>query len=372
VNEQIGMVGALEGAASALRVPVLDPPPDGWRRDRANDLDAREHGLDAHEHGLDAHEHGLDAHEHGLDAREHGLDAHEHEVRHQKRHAQKSSVLRWLHPDGVEWGANVAEYDPAAVERARRVLGMLFGERRYFGLDVRGWEHVPASPAMVVSNHSGGTLILDTWGLCYAWYTHFGTERPLHPAAHEMVLGNRFTGSFFARRGVIRADRDVARRVLSKWRQDLLVMPGGDLDVWRPFAKRYEVCFAGRTGYARLALSAGMPVVPVAHIGAHETLVVLSDGQRIARKLRLRELARANIWPIHLSLPWGFAVGPWPHLPLPTRMRYRFAPAIWPHEVDARPGVEPTDDQVEELDRRVRARMQEQLDRIREERRARR
>lgn len=285
-----------------------------------------------------------------------------------RRHREKSSVLRWLHPEGVEWGSNVAEFDPAAVERARRTLGLLFGDRRYFRLDVRGWANVPPAPAMVVSNHSGGTLILDTWGLCYAWYTHFGTERPLHPAAHEMVLGNRFTGGFFARRGVVRADRQIAHRVLSKWQQDLLVMPGGDLDVWRPFSKRYEVRFAGRTGYARVALRAGVPILPVAHVGAHHTLLVLSDGQFIAEKLGLPELARAHIWPIHLSLPWGLAVGPWPHLPPPARLHYRFAPAVWPHEVDAEPGTEPTDDQVEEADRLVRERMQAELDRLREER----
>jgi 1-acyl-sn-glycerol-3-phosphate acyltransferase len=289
-----------------------------------------------------------------------------------RRHKEKSSVLRWLHPDGVEWGSNIAEFDPSAVERARRMLGVLFGERRYFRLDVRGWENVPTAPTMVVSNHSGGTLILDTWGLCYAWYTHFGTERPLHPAAHEMVLGNRFTGGFFARRGVVRADRQIAHRVLSKWQQDLLVMPGGDLDVWRPFSKRYEVRFAGRTGYARVALTAGVPIAPVAHVGAHQTLIVLSDGQKIAETFRLPELARAHIWPIHLSLPWGLAVGPWPHLPPPARLHYRFAPAVWPHEVDAEPGKEPSDDQVEEMDRLVRTRMQAELDRMREERRAKR
>lgn len=289
-----------------------------------------------------------------------------------KRRHEKSSVLRWLHPEGVDWGADPSDLDPAAIEHARRWLGLLFGERRYFRVDVRGWENVPRAPAMVVSNHSGGTLIPDVWGLCYAWYTHFGTERPIHPAAHEMVLGNRFTGAFFARRGVIRADRKIARRVLTNWRQDLLVMPGGDLDTWRPFTRRYEVQFAGRVGYARLALTAGVPIVPVANVGAHHTLIVLTDGRKLAEKLRLPELARSYIWPVHLSMPWGLALGPWPHLPPPVRLRYRFAPPISPKDVGVGPGEEPTDDQVTELDRRVRQGMQAQLDRLREERRTRR
>lgn len=288
--------------------------------------------------------------------------------RKRKRHREKSSVLRWLHPNGVHWGSELTEFDPAAVEQARRWLGLLFGPRRYFRVRVRGFEHVPSAPTMIVSNHSGGTLIPDVWGLCFAWYTHFGTERPIHPAAHEMVLGNRFTGGFFAKRGVVRADRRIAERVLATWKQDLLVMPGGDLDTWRPFTKRYEVRFSGRTGYARLALRAGVPIAPVVNAGAHNTLVVLSDGRKLAELLRLPELARASIWPVHLSLPWGLALGPWPHLPPPVKLRYRFAPAVHPADVGAVPGEEPTDAQVEALDRLVRERMQAELDVLRDER----
>lgn len=286
-------------------------------------------------------------------------------ARERVRHPEKGTVLRWLNPGGCDWGANVCDYDRAAVEHARRLLGLFFGERRYFRMDVRGWDRVPDAPAMVVSNHSGGTLIPDVWGLCYAWYTHFGTDRPIHPAAHDVVLGNRFTGNFFAKRGVIRANRQVAAQVLREWREDLLVMPGGDLDTWRPFTKRYRVCFSGRTGYARLALRAGVPIVPVVNAGAHSTLIVLTDGRKLAELLRLPKLVRASIWPVHLSMPYGLAVGPWPHIPVPVRLRYRFAKPIHPEDVGARPGEEPTDAQVRELDGRVRAGMQAELDELR-------
>lgn len=295
-------------------------------------------------------------------------ERHEHHRPHKR---EKSSVLRWLHPNGVHWGSDLSAFDPGAVDHARRWIGMLFGERRYFRVHVHGWDNVPTAPTMVVSNHSGGTLIPDVWGLCYAWYTHFGTDRPIHPTAHEMVLGNRFTGSFFAKRGVVRADRRVAEKVLAQWRQDLLVMPGGDLDTWRPFTKRYQVRFSGRTGYARLALRAGVPIAPVVNAGAHNTLIVLSDGRKLAEALRLPELARASIWPVHISLPWGLALGPWPHLPPPVKLRYRFAPAIHPEDVGAVPGEDPTDEQVAELDRRVRESMQAELDVLRDEGRSR-
>ncbi|MFK7990196.1 MAG: 1-acyl-sn-glycerol-3-phosphate acyltransferase [Sandaracinaceae bacterium] len=281
---------------------------------------------------------------------------------------EKARLLRWLHPDGVDWGANVGDFHPASVDRSRGWMRHLFGEGRYFPVEVEGWDHIPSSPVMVVSNHSGGTLFLDAWGLLFAWYGHFGTERPLHPAAHEIILSNRLSGSFFAKRGVVRADRHVATRVLTRWKEDLLVMPGGDLDVWRPWTKRYEVRFAGRKGYARLALEAGIPVVPLANAGAQETFFVLTDGRRIAEALRMPQIARAHIWPIHLSLPWGLAIGPWPHLPIPARLRYRFGPAVHASDFLTDGSDEVTDQQVDAFDAAVQAGVQSQLDRLRDER----
>jgi 1-acyl-sn-glycerol-3-phosphate acyltransferase len=278
---------------------------------------------------------------------------------------EKSHVLRWLHRDtGVRWGVDPGAYDPDLVGRTLERVKAIFGPRRYFRLDVQGWEKLPPGPVMLVANHSGGTVFPDVWGLLAAWYREHGLERPLHVMAHEMVLSNRFTGPYFSQRGVLRAGRDIARRVFDDWQRDLLVMPGGDVDTWRPFTKRYEVTFAGRTGYARLALEAGVPIVPVACAGAHETLIVLSDGRRIARALRLPQLARAEIFPIHLSLPWGLAVGPWPHIPIPARFRYRIGEPILPVPLEAAP----SGDLVAAHDAAVRASMQSLLDDLAEKR----
>ncbi len=285
-----------------------------------------------------------------------------------KRRRVKSRLLRWLHPDGVRWGTEPDDFDPKAVQGAHRALGTLFGRRRYFRVEASGWEHLPSAPTMVVSNHSGGTLFLDSWGLLWAWYDHFGAnDRPIHPAVHELLVGNRVTGGFLASCGAVRADRRLGERVLERG-HDLLVMPGGDLDVWRPYQQRYTVRFAGRTGYAKMALEAGVPVVPVGHAGPHETFIVLSDGRRLAEALQLPTLVRAHIWPVHLSLPWGLAVGPLPHLPPPTKLRYRFGRAVHPEDVGARPGQPVSEDMVTAFDALVRAGVQAQLDALKRER----
>jgi 1-acyl-sn-glycerol-3-phosphate acyltransferase len=280
---------------------------------------------------------------------------------------ERGFLLRWLRRgQGAPDGANdPGAFDPEAVRRVLRFAGRFFGPGRYFQLDVRGLEHVPPQPVMVVSNHSGGTSIPDVWGFGYAWYCHFGTTRPIHPLAHEVILSTRATARFFGRIGVLRAGRGVAADVLTRWGRDLLVMPGGDVDTWRPYRDRYQVRFGGRTGYARTAICAGVPVVPVANAGAHETLWVLSDGRELARALHLKRLTRANVWPIHVSLPWGLAIGPWPHLPVPARLRYRFGAPIAPPPLP--PGAEPSEEMVLAFDAAVRAAVQGLLDELRAE-----
>jgi 1-acyl-sn-glycerol-3-phosphate acyltransferase len=266
-----------------------------------------------------------------------------------------------------DWGTDPGLYDSGLVQQTMRYVRRIIGPGGYFGLDARGLENVPAAPAMIVSNHSGGTTIPDVWGLGLAWYDHFGETRPLHGIVHEIILATDATGSFFSRMGMIRGSRQLALDVLRRWRRDLLVLPGGDLDAWRPHRERYRVRFSGRTGYARTAIRAQVPIVPVAHAGAHETLMVLTDGRRIAQALHFHEIFRADIFPIHLSLPWVLGIGPWPHLPTPVKLRYRFGAPIpapaWSGESD------PPQELVQEHDERVRTAVQGLLDGLREEQR---
>ena len=244
--------------------------------------------------------------------------------------------------------------------RATNWLERFFGERGRYPVVATGLEALPPPPLMIVSNHSGGSTVLDCLGLGFAWYRRFH-ERPLHFLAHEILLATRLTGPFFDRVGVLRTSRGLARDVLREWRRDVVVMPGGDRDTWRPYRDRYRVQFAGHTGYARIALETGVPVLPVAHAGPHDTLLVLTDGERIARRLKLHDLFRIDVFPIHISLPWVVGIGPLPHLPLPTALRYRFgAPVPLPEEHE--PGTMPSRELVLEYDRRVRGAMQGLLD----------
>jgi 1-acyl-sn-glycerol-3-phosphate acyltransferase len=270
---------------------------------------------------------------------------------------EQSRVLRWLHRRSTNtWGTDPSAIDLPFVESTLERVGKWFGPGKYFRVTVDGWENLPPAPAFLVSNHSGGTSIPDAWGFAWAWYGRFGTGRILHPMAHEMVLSTRLTGPTFSKLGILRTSPDRAREVVEKWHRDVMVMPGGDRDTWRPWTQRYKVQFAGRTGYARLALQLGVPVVPIAHAGAHGTLLVLTDGAKFAKRIGLPRLARASVFPVHLSLPWGLAVGPMPHVPVPAHLRYRIGAPV------PLPEGPVTDEAVRAYDAAVRAALQAELD----------
>jgi 1-acyl-sn-glycerol-3-phosphate acyltransferase len=264
------------------------------------------------------------------------------------------------------WGADINGYDAEAMRSAMRHIERWFGESgKYFRVSSAGWENVPDAPAVIVANHSGGTTIPDAWGLAWAWCREFGFERTIHPMAHDMVWVVPAIARRFAALGILRANRALAHEVLTEWKRDIIVMPGGDQETWRPYTQRHQVRWNGRRGYVKTAMKAGVPIVPVACTGAHSTLIVLSDGRKFARAVGLRRFARAEIFPVSLSFPWGLAVGPLPHMPPPSHFRYLVGKPIQPPE-EVSEGEEPSMLAVREMDAKVRAEMQRMLNRLRD------
>ena len=192
----------------------------------------------------------------------------------------------------------------------------------WFRAEVRGLERVPdEGPVLLVSNHSGGNMTPDSAVLMLAWNAHWGTERPLHTLVHKLVYAAPVVGSLVRRLGCVEASPTSAGELLEAG-SSVLVYPGGDVEVHRPFSARHEVRFEGRSGFVRLARSAGVPIVPVACSGGQETYLPLTDGAWIAKLLRLDTLLRLKVLPVSLALPWGVNVGDFfGHLPFPAKMR---------------------------------------------------
>jgi hypothetical protein len=94
---------------------------------------------------------------------------------------------------------------------------------------------------------------------------------------------------------------------------------------------------------------------------------VLTRGDRLARLLHVHTLARAEVLPIILAVPWGLTVGFVPYLPLPAQTTQAFGPPIrWPAlgpDAASDPAI------VERCYREVESVMQSMMDRLAEGRR---
>lgn len=224
-------------------------------------------------------------------------------------------------------GDRLDRRDPRLITEVLPALRRL--NRTYFRLKTEGIELLRPGPALYVANHNGGIMGPDLFCTLGTLWDALGAEAPLFQLAHDFAMRQLTPlGRFLQRFGAVRASPDNARRILAAG-ASALVYPGGDLEAYRHTARRDEVVLGQRTGFVRIAQSAGVPIVPIVAHGAHRSAYIFSEGEGIARRLRLPRWARLERFPLALALPWGVAPSPWlPYLPLPFPIRLRVLPPI--------------------------------------------
>jgi 1-acyl-sn-glycerol-3-phosphate acyltransferase len=250
--------------------------------------------------------------------------------------------------------------DPALVAKVLPFLRLVM--KRWFRSEVRDIDRVPAEGGvLIVSNHSGGLMPMDVPLIAVAFHDHFGAGRSLYTLAHDML----FTGSIetaMRRVGFVEANRENAAAVLERGAVTI-VFPGGDYDSFRPTTKQNTIDFAGRTGYVRTALSAGVPIVPVVSIGGQEQQLFLWRGEVLAKWMRLDRFMRTDYMPVGFGFPFGLTFAFPPNLPLPTKITTQ---VLDPIDIVAEFGEDPDPS---EVDAEVRRRMQVALDELASQRR---
>ena len=197
----------------------------------------------------------------------------------------------------------------------------------YFRMEIEGWELLPPPPALIVGIHSGAPFVWDAWTVGVQWWRHFGQDRILHGTAHDALMAMPGVGSYFRRMGVLPAAADSIAGALAAGR-DVALWPGGEIDSLRLWTERDKAILGGRTGFIRMAINAGVPIVPVATVGGPDSMPVLVRGRRIAKALQLDRIARLKLFPIAISAPWGIAPAALPEIPLPTKIRTAFQPPV--------------------------------------------
>jgi 1-acyl-sn-glycerol-3-phosphate acyltransferase len=253
----------------------------------------------------------------------------------------------------------IADWDPHLTERLMGLLRPI--AKKWFRSEVRGLDSFPAGGALVVSNHSGGQIPMDTPVFAVDFYDRFGYERPILTLSHDLMVSGP-TSELFARLGFIRATRENAAEALRSGGV-VVVFPGGDYDVSRPTASANIIDFNGRTGYVKTASAAGVPIVPAVSIGGQEAQLFLSRGEWLSRKLGVAKLTRIKFLPVSFGFPFGLSIVLPFNLPLPTKIVTQvLAPidVVTEFGVDADPAV---------VDAHVRLLMQTALDELATERR---
>ena len=217
--------------------------------------------------------------------------------------------------------------DPEYIHETLPALRLL--SSLYFRADVRGLDHIPAAgPVLLVGNHSGGTMIADTFVFAQAFCDHFGPERRFHQLAHDLLFRVPGARALAQRYGTIPASPENMKCALLR-DAALLVYPGGDHETYRPSWESSEVGFDGRTGFIELALEHDVPIVPVVAIGGQETALFLGRGRRLASALQLNRLLRLKVLPLVIGPPFGVTVLDLPgRLPLPSKITIRVLPPL--------------------------------------------
>ena len=188
--------------------------------------------------------------------------------------------------------------------------------QKWFRVEVRGVENIPATGgALVVSNHSG-TVPVD--GLMTMVAIHDETGRFLRPLGADLVFKMPFVSSMARKSGATLACGEDAERMLSGG-ELVGVWPEGFKGIGKPFSERYKLQRFGRGGFVSAALRTGVPIVPLSVVGAEEIYPMVGNLPSLARLLGIPYIPITPFFPL---------LGPLGLVPLPSKWLLEFGEPI--------------------------------------------
>lgn len=194
------------------------------------------------------------------------------------------------------------------------VLRPLFD--KWFRVEVRGIENIPADgSALVVANHAG-TLPMDA--LMTSVAVRDLAQRPLRMLAADLALGLPMVGTVARKSGHTLACHPDAQRLLDQG-EVVAVFPEGYKGLGKPFKERYKLQRFGRGGFVSAALRTQAPIVPCSIVGSEEIYPNIADLSSLARLLGL---------PYFPVTPFFPALGPLGLVPLPSKWYIEFGTPI--------------------------------------------
>ncbi|HZU74223.1 MAG TPA: lysophospholipid acyltransferase family protein [Acidimicrobiales bacterium] len=178
--------------------------------------------------------------------------------------------------DVDEWGRS---------ENIRRLARTLYGPiyRNWFRVEWEGLERIPTDGgALLIANHAGA-IPSDAPVIMHGIEEELG--RPVYGLADHIFKGMPLVGTLWSRAGGVAAHPENAYRLLREQRQLVLVFPEGNKGPGKTVNERYRLRRFGRGGFVEIAMRAGVPVVPIAVVGAEESMPIVVKVPALARLL---------------------------------------------------------------------------------------
>ncbi|HET7683002.1 MAG TPA: 1-acyl-sn-glycerol-3-phosphate acyltransferase [Marmoricola sp.] len=195
--------------------------------------------------------------------------------------------------------------------------------RKWFRIEVRGVENIPADGgALVVSNHSG-TIPVD--GLMTMVSIHDHAHRSLRPLGADLVFRLPVVGELARKGGATLACNEDAERML-RGGELVGVWPEGFKGIGKPYSERYKLQRFGRGGFVSAAIRTGVPIIPTSVVGAEEIYPLVGNIPSLARLLGLPYIPITPFFPL---------LGPLGLVPLPSKWLIEFGEPIRTDEYDA-------------------------------------
>ena len=232
-------------------------------------------------------------------------------------------------------------------ELTRRAFDPIY--KHWFRVEWEGFEHLPEKGgALLVSNHAGA-IPPDAPSIMHGIEKDLG--RPVYGLAENLFRTLPVLGTLWSRTGGVAAHPDNAYRLLHDEQQLVLVFPEGTKGTGKYYKDRYQLRRFGRGGFVEIAMRAGAPVVPIAVMGAEETMPILFKSPRLAKVLNL------PYFPVTANM---LALGPAGLVAyMPAKFRIRVLPPVY---FDVSPNQERySRSRVMDESERIRATVQEAL-----------
>ena len=252
--------------------------------------------------------------------------------------------------DVDEWGRS---------EHMRSIVRRLYDPmyRYWFRVEWEGLEKIPTEGgALLIANHAGA-IPSDAPAIMHGIETELG--RPVYGMADYFFRTLPGIGTMWSRSGGVPAHPDNAYRILRDQQQLALVFPEGTKATSKTYADRYRLRRFGRGGFVEIAMRAGVPIIPIAVVGAEESMPILFRMNGVAKALKL------PYFPVTVN---SLLLGPLGYVTyLPAKFKLR---VLDPITFDVEPGLERySKSRVMDEAERIRAIMQDTLhDMLRERR----